>query len=52
MSDAITLTIAPRFCGPPGSANGGYFAGLVARLTTGLGADAPAATTVATRAPR
>jgi hypothetical protein len=25
-----TLTIAARFCGPPGSSNGGYFAGLVA----------------------
>ncbi|HXZ59217.1 MAG TPA: hypothetical protein VEG26_03490 [Steroidobacteraceae bacterium] len=25
-----TLTIAARFCGPPGSANGGYFAGMVA----------------------
>jgi len=27
-----TLTIAPRFCGPAASANGGYFAGLVATL--------------------
>jgi len=27
-----TLTIASRFCGPPASANGGYFAGLVATL--------------------
>jgi hypothetical protein len=26
------LTIAARFCGPPGSSNGGYFAGLVAAL--------------------
>ena len=25
-----TVTIAARFCGPPASANGGYFAGLVA----------------------
>lgn len=25
-----TLTIAPRFCGPPGSANGGYVSGLLA----------------------
>ena len=25
-----TVTIAARFCGPPGSANGGYFAGIVA----------------------
>jgi hypothetical protein len=29
-----TLTVARRFCGPPASANGGYFAGLVAGLTT------------------
>jgi len=35
VNDAITLTIAPRFCGPPGSANGGYFAGMVAGLATG-----------------
>src|ERR1700719_2391107 len=27
-----TLTIASRFCGPPASANGGYFAGAVATL--------------------
>jgi hypothetical protein len=27
-----TLRILPRFCGPPASANGGYFAGLVATL--------------------
>jgi hypothetical protein len=27
-----TLTIAARFCGPPTSANGGYFAGMVAAL--------------------
>lgn len=27
-----TLTVAARFCGPPSSANGGYFAGLVATL--------------------
>lgn len=27
-----TLVIAPRFCGPPASANGGYFAGMVAAL--------------------
>jgi hypothetical protein len=25
------LTVAPRFCGPPGSANGGYLAGLFAQ---------------------
>jgi hypothetical protein len=28
-----TLSIAARFCGPPASANGGYFAGLVATLS-------------------
>jgi hypothetical protein len=28
-----TLRIEPRFCGPPASANGGYFAGLVATLS-------------------
>jgi len=27
-----TFTVATRFCGPPDSANGGYFAGLVATL--------------------
>jgi hypothetical protein len=27
-----TLTVATRFCGPPDSSNGGYFAGLVATL--------------------
>ncbi|HXY75328.1 MAG TPA: hypothetical protein VEH54_00320 [Steroidobacteraceae bacterium] len=27
-----SLTIAHRFCGPPASANGGYFAGMVATL--------------------
>lgn len=27
-----TLTIAARFCGPPNSSNGGYFAGVVATL--------------------
>jgi hypothetical protein len=27
-----TLKILPRFCGPPSSANGGYFAGMVATL--------------------
>jgi hypothetical protein len=33
VSGATTLlTVAPRFCGPPASANGGYFAGLVAAL--------------------
>jgi hypothetical protein len=29
-----TLTIAARFCGPPASSNGGYFAGLVATLAS------------------
>ncbi len=28
----MTVTIARRFCGPPTSANGGYFAGVVAAL--------------------
>ena len=36
MSDAVTLTVAPRFCGPPASANGGYFAGMVAALASGV----------------
>ena len=30
----MQLTIAPRFCGPAGSSNGGYFAGLVATLAS------------------
>ncbi|MBV8911171.1 MAG: hypothetical protein JOZ89_10460 [Gammaproteobacteria bacterium] len=29
-----TLTIGSRFCGPPNSSNGGYFAGLVATLAS------------------
>jgi hypothetical protein len=29
-----TLTVAARFCGPPDSANGGYFSGLVATLAS------------------
>jgi hypothetical protein len=29
-----TLTVAARFCGPPSSANGGYFAGIVATLAS------------------
>jgi hypothetical protein len=29
-----TLSVAARFCGPPTSANGGYFAGLVATLAS------------------
>jgi hypothetical protein len=29
-----TLTIASRFCGPPASANGGYFAGMVALIAS------------------
>jgi hypothetical protein len=29
----ITLAVAKRFCGPPNSANGGYFCGLVASLS-------------------
>jgi len=35
VTQALTLTVAPRFCGPPGSANGGYFAGMVASLASG-----------------
>lgn len=29
----VTLSIARRFCGPPASANGGYFCGLVSALS-------------------
>jgi hypothetical protein len=29
-----TLTIGSRFCGPPNSSNGGYFAGLIATLAS------------------
>ena len=29
-----SLIVAPRFCGPPDSANGGYIAGLIASLAT------------------
>ncbi|MFI4914336.1 MAG: hypothetical protein ACHQAR_04015, partial [Steroidobacterales bacterium] len=29
-----SLTVADRFCGPPDSANGGYFAGLLAQHST------------------
>jgi len=44
-----TLVVAPRFCGPPGTANGGYVAGLLARGLSGavevtLRAAAPLAT--------
>ncbi|HEY3731146.1 MAG TPA: hypothetical protein VGL28_07785 [Steroidobacteraceae bacterium] len=31
-----TITVDARFCGPPGCANGGYFAGLLARHAPGL----------------
>jgi hypothetical protein len=31
----LTLRILPRFCGPPGRANGGYTAGLIARHAGG-----------------
>jgi len=31
------LTVAPRYCGPPGSANGGYIAGLFAQHAHGPG---------------
>ncbi len=30
-----SIVVAPRFCGPPTSANGGYIAGLIASLATG-----------------
>jgi hypothetical protein len=30
-----SLVIAPRFCGPPGSANGGYACGLIAAYLDG-----------------
>jgi hypothetical protein len=44
-----TLIVAPRFCGPPGTANGGYLAGLLARGLAGtvevtLRAAAPVST--------
>jgi len=44
-----TLVVAPRFCGPPDSANGGYVSGLLARGVSGafevtLRAAAPLAT--------
>jgi acyl-coenzyme A thioesterase PaaI-like protein len=28
---SVTLRVAPRYCGPPGRANGGYIAGLIAQ---------------------
>ena len=31
-----SLTIAPRFCGPPGTANGGYASGLLAQHAEGI----------------
>ena len=31
------LVIAPRFCGPPGSGNGGYVCGLIAGRLDGQG---------------
>jgi hypothetical protein len=36
MSALPSLTVAERFCGPPGCANGGYFAGLLARCSPEL----------------
>lgn len=33
-SSATSLVIPARFCGPPASANGGYFCGMVASLAT------------------
>ena len=35
VAQVATLTIAARFCGPPTSANGGYFSGSVATLAAG-----------------
>ncbi len=43
-----TLTIAPRFCGPPDSANGGYCAG---RLAAAVNSGPGAAVEVTLRAP-
>jgi hypothetical protein len=34
-----TITIAPRFCGPPGSGNGGYVAGLLGGFASGEAVD-------------
>ncbi len=34
-----TLRIAPRFCGPPGTGNGGYAAGRIAAVVGGSAAD-------------
>ena len=34
-----TVTIAPRFCGPPGLGNGGYSAGLLAGFASGEAVD-------------
>ncbi len=36
MAIPITLTIDPRFCGPPESANGGYVCGLLANYVDGV----------------
>jgi len=46
-----SLVIAKRFCGPPTSANGGYFAGLVAALVPrpSLAAQSPAIQAVSVR---
>lgn len=45
---AATITIAPEFCGPPGTGNGGYTAGLLAAHVT---APAGAAVEVTLRRP-
>lgn len=45
---AATITIAPEFCGPPGTGNGGYTAG---RLATHVPAPAGAAVEVTLRRP-
>ena len=37
------LTIAPRFCGPPGTGNGGYASGLFAQHARATVRDRPEA---------
>jgi hypothetical protein len=56
-SPLSTLTVAPRFCGPPGAGNGGYVAGILAAyvasgepVTVTLRAPAPLATPLEVRA--
>ena len=40
------LLIAPRFCGPPGSGNGGYVSGRVAAYLDGAGLNGPVTVTL------